>query len=132
MHIENSTKYLGEVFHNSGKTKFNIAERSAKAHAIISEIRRILTDVPIGRYKTQTGLQLRQDMFVKGVLNNSEVWQGLGAADITDSEKINHQLMRFICNSHAKMAVEFLYLESGSLPLKTLLHPGELCTFIVC
>ena len=88
MHRENSTKYLGDSFHNSGKTKFNIAERSAKAHAILAEIRAIPTDVPIGRYKTRTGLQLRQDMFVKGVLYNSEVWQGLGAADITALEKL--------------------------------------------
>jgi hypothetical protein len=38
MHIEYSTKYVGEIFHISGKTKFNIAERSAKAHAILAEI----------------------------------------------------------------------------------------------
>ena len=29
--------------------------------------------------------------------------------------------MRFICNSHAKTAVEFLYLESGSIPLKNII-----------
>ena len=60
-------------------------------------------------------------MFVNGVLYNSEVWQGLGATDITALEKIDHQLMRFICNSHAKTAVEFLYLESGSIPLKNII-----------
>ena len=83
MHGENGTKYLVDIFHNSGKTKFNIAERSAKAHAILAGIRAILRDVPLGKYKTQTGLQLRQAMFANGVLYNSEVWQGLGEANIS-------------------------------------------------
>ena len=52
---------------------------------------------------------------------NSEILQGLGATDIKVLEKVDHQLMRFICNGHAKIAVEFLYLESGSLPLKNII-----------
>ena len=66
-------KYVGDVFHNSGKSRFNIIERCTKAYAILAEIRAILTDVPHRKYRTEVGLQFRQAMFVKGVLYNSEV-----------------------------------------------------------
>ena len=105
MHRENSTKYLGDIFHNSGKSRFNIIERSSKAYAILAEIRAILTDVPLGKYRTEIGLQLRQAMFVNGVLYNAEVWQGLRATDLTLLENIDHQLMSIICDSHSKTPV---------------------------
>ena len=38
MHEENSAKYLGDIFHKSGKAKFNIVERQNKAYAILAEI----------------------------------------------------------------------------------------------
>ena len=120
MHRETSTKYLGDTLHNSGKTKFNILQRSAKAHAILAEICAILTDVPLGKYRTEAGLQLRQAMFVNGVLYNSETWQGLGTTDLTILENIDHQLIHIICDEHAKTPVEFLYLESGCLQLKNM------------
>ena len=59
MHRETSTKYLGDILHNSGKTKFNIIERSAKANAILDEICAILTNVPLGKYRTEAGLQFQ-------------------------------------------------------------------------
>ena len=57
-------------------------------------------------------------MFLNGVLYNSEVWQGLNSTDITMLENVDHQLLRVICNGHAKTATEFLYLETATLPLK--------------
>ena len=83
MHREEMTSYLGDILHESGKPKYNIIDRTAKAYAILAEIRAILADVPLGRYKTEIGLQLRQAMFVNGVLFNSEVWQGLNSTDLT-------------------------------------------------
>ena len=90
MHREN---YLGDIFHNSGKLHFNIIERCTKSYAILAEIQAILTDVLLGKYRTEVGLQLQQAMFVKGVLYNSEVWQGLKATCPTLLENIYHQLI---------------------------------------
>ena len=58
----------------SGKVNINLIERRAKAYAIFAEIRAILEDVPLGKYRVEVGLQLRQAMFINGVLFNSEVW----------------------------------------------------------
>ena len=121
MHREEKTKYLGDIIHSSGKSKPNILERAARAYAILSEIRAILADVPLGKYKTEIGLQLRQSMFVNGVMFNSETWQGLGSTDITMLEVVDHKLMDVICNGHSKTPTEFYYLETGTLPIKNVL-----------
>ena len=76
MHIRESSKNLGDLFHSSGKSRHNILERSTKAYAIFAEIKAILNDVPLGKYRVEAGLHLRQSMFLNGVLFNSEVWQG--------------------------------------------------------
>ena len=60
-------------------------------------------------------------MFVNGVLYNSEFWQGLRTADITILEVVDHQLMRLICDGHSKTPIEFYYLETASLQLKSIL-----------
>ena len=54
MHNTDSTVYLGDTVHSSGKSKFNINERCIKAYAIMAEIRAILQDVPLGKYKTKS------------------------------------------------------------------------------
>ena len=50
MHKEVETKYLGDIIHCNGKSKPNILARSAKAYVILSEIKAILSDVPLGKY----------------------------------------------------------------------------------
>ena len=95
MHEAESTKYLGDILHQSGKAKYNIKERQIKAYAIKAEIRAILEEVPLGKYRTEIGLQLRQAMFVNGVLFNSEVWPKLTVADITMLETVDHHLITF-------------------------------------
>ena len=118
MHKEESVKYLGDILHKSGKAKANIKERQVKAHAIVAEISAILSEIPLGKYRMQVGLQLRQAMFLNGVLFNSEVWPKLTIAEVTELEKIDHRLLRTICKAHSKTQIEFLYLETGCMPLK--------------
>ena len=48
---------------------------------------------------------------------NSEVWHGVKPTDLEILIKIDHQILRYICGSHAKTPVEFLYMETGSLPI---------------
>ena len=102
-----------QIMHSSGKSKYNLLDRTTKAHTILSEIRAILTDVPLGKYRTEIGLQLGQAMFVNGLLFNSEAWQGNGSSDIKCLENVDHQLMRVICNGYAKTPLEFMYMETA-------------------
>ena len=51
------------------------------------------------------------------MLFNSEVWQGMNSTDITMLETIDHQLMKVICNGHAKTPSEFYYLDTAAITI---------------
>ena len=72
----------------------------------MTEIRAILQDVPLSKYKIKVGLQLTKPMSVNGVLFNSEVWNFISKQDITKLEVIDHQVKRVIFDSHTKTAIE--------------------------
>ena len=117
MHKVDRTKYLGDIIHKSGKVTSNITVRCVKGVASFSVIRAILEDFPPGKYRTEIGIDLIQAMFLNSVLFNCETWHGLIDADITQLNIIDNQLLRYICKAHAKTPVEFLFLETGAIPL---------------
>ena len=86
----------------------------------------IIQDVPLGKYKVKIGLQLRQAMFLNGVLYNSEVWHSPTKEDISKLEVIDHQLMRAIFDAHSKTPIEFLYLETSEKPLSYIISSRRL------
>ena len=85
---------------------------------IIAEIKAILNEIPLGRYKLEIGLKLRQAMLINGMLYNSEAWHSITNQDIKVLERIDETLLRFLLSSHSKTPLEFLYLESGAIPIR--------------
>ena len=59
----------------------------------------ILNEVPLGKFKVEIGLLLRQAMLVNGVLYNSEVWHSLSPNDIIPLEIVDETLLRFMLMS---------------------------------
>ena len=111
-------KYLGDSINEKGTLKDTIENRIAKGWAYVSEIGAILSEFPFGSKKIQVGLMLREAMFLNGVLHSSEAWHGLTATQIAQIELVDHHLMRTILGAHSKTPTEFLYLETGALPVK--------------
>ena len=66
-------------------------------------------------------MQLRESMLINGMLFNSEAWHGVTAANVATLEKIDQQLLRHILNAHKSTTTEFLYLETGAVPLNWIL-----------
>ena len=64
--MKNSTieKYLGDYIDTNGKIKATLDDRIQKGYGILSEIRAIINKVPLGKYKLEIGLELRQAMFL--------------------------------------------------------------------
>ena len=87
-------KYLGDFVDKSGKIKPTIDDRVAKGWGIVSEIKAILNELPLGKYKLEIGLQLRQAMLVNGVLYNSEAWHCLNESHIEDLQKYTRKKPR--------------------------------------
>ena len=111
-------KYLGDYVSSSGCVKQTVAERVSKGYGIVSEIKAIIEEIPLGKYKVDIGLKLRQSLLLNGLLFNSEVWHSITLQEIYQLEKIDNILLRYLLGCPAKTAIEFLYLETGSVPIR--------------
>ena len=108
-------KYLGDIIHQNGKQHATIIDRISKGYGILANITAILTDIPLGHRRFQIGLELRQALWINGILHNSEVWQELNDKDKKELNKIDHCVLKLITGSHAKAPTEQLYLETASI-----------------
>ena len=115
-------KYLGDMINTTGNAKATGADRISRGHGIVSEIRAILNEVPLGRYKLEMGLHLRQAMLINRLLFNSEAWHSVTQQDILSFEKLDKSLLR----DHSKTPLEMLYLESGATPIRFVLASRRL------
>ena len=86
----------------------------------------MLSDLPLGKRKIKAGLVLREAMLLNGVLFNSEAWHGLTSTHIARLQIIDNALLRENTSSHAKIATEFLYLETGTLPITQIITSRRL------
>ena len=121
MNDSESEKCLGDIVDKSGKIKATISEKVAKGYGIISEIQAILKEVPLGKYKLETGLKLSQAMLINVMLFNSEAWHSVTDQDILALQNVDETLLRFMLNSHSKAPIECLYLESGAILIKCII-----------
>jgi hypothetical protein len=118
MEQSNQEKYLGDLVDKSGKVRPNIEARKARGFGIVSNILAIVNEIPLGHWKVDAGLRLRQAMLVNGILFNSEAWHGVSKADLSVLEKVDESLLRGLLKGHSKLPLEALYLETASLPIR--------------
>ena len=117
MKSSNREKYLGDLITN-GTIRNTIENRKNKGFGIITEIMAILEEIPLGRYKIEIGLKLRQAMLINGMLYNSEAWHAVSEVEIKMLEAVDETLLRALVKGHSKTPLEFLYLEAGVMPIR--------------
>ena len=125
MKNSNKEKYLGDLITN-GTIRNTIEERKNKGFGIINEIMAILDEIPLGRYKMEIGLRLRQAMLVNGMLYNSEAWHAVSEIEIRMLEAVDETFLRGLVNAHSKTPLEFLYLEAGVMPIRFIISARRL------
>ena len=111
-------KYLGDVISDDGTLDETIKSRKLKGYSYISEIRALLSDMPFGHRRVEVGLILRDAMFVNGILCNSEAWHAISEKHIEQFEVMDRSLMKSIIKAHPKVQNEFLFLETGAIPIR--------------
>ena len=111
-------KYLGDIIDKTGKIQETVQNRKLKGQGIVAEIMSIIKEVPLGKHRVEVALKLREAMLINGMLFNSEAWHGLTATQIATLEKVDQSLLRQILNAHKGTPIEFLYLETGCVPIK--------------
>ena len=121
MHDSQREKYLGDIVDRSGKIRKTIEDRKSKGYGIVSEILAIINEIPLGQFRIEIGLKLREAMLVNSMLFNSEAWHGISENEIRILETVDEHLLRALVGGHAKTPLEFLYLESGSVPIRYLI-----------
>ena len=114
-----SEKYLGDILTNKCDPHSTIIERIAKGYGILSNIRAILHDIPLGSKYIEFGILLRNACFINSTLFNSE-------ADIKKLSNIDRQILVCSLGSNAKVSTEMLYLETASLPLEWIIRSRRL------
>ena len=119
-------KYLGDIIDKTGKCRATIEERQKKGYGIVAEILAILSEIPLGQYRMEIGLLLRQAMLVNGMLFNSEAWHAITEEELRMMESVDEHLIRSLVKGHSKTSIEFLYLESGALPIRFLISSRRL------
>ena len=115
---ETSVKYLGDHVNHTGSVKATVEERRARAFGISAEVLSITNSVPLGQWRMKSGVMLRQAMLVNGTLYNSECWQGINVdKEIQTLNKPDLALLRGLVSSYSKVPLEFLFLETGCVPV---------------
>ena len=74
MKTSEKEKYLGDIINNKANSKDTIEDRIARGNAILSQMTAILSDIPLGKRRTEAGIELRHAWFLNGCLFNSEIW----------------------------------------------------------
>ena len=118
----NTQTYLGDTISNTGSNTENIKQRCKIGHAAISQIKSLLKDMNMGKFGIQIGLILRDSIFVSKMLLNSEVWYCVTQSQITELEKIDRILLRYILGAHSKTGIEWLYADTGRLNMESLMQ----------
>ena len=117
MKTSDKEKYLGDQITSKANSKDTIEARISRGNAVLAQMTALLSDLPLGKRRTETGMILRSAWFLNGCLFNSEVWTGYLPKDLHALEVIDHQIMRLILGAQAKAPTEMLYLETAQLPI---------------
>ena len=82
--MENSKRetYLGDIIDESGTNKPNFEKRKSNGYGIVSNILAIVNEVPLGQWKVEAGLRLRQVMLINGILYNPEACHNVNNKDV--------------------------------------------------
>ena len=119
--------YLGDKIDRSGLLKHTIEARVGKGFGAITTILAIVDEIPLAHWRVAAGLELRQAMFLNGCLFNSEAWQGISSDEEEQLEKVDEALLRGLLKAHAKVPLEALHLETGTISVKYILKGRRLC-----
>ena len=89
---------------------------------MIAEILAIIKDIPLGQYKLEIGSKLTKAMLlISWLLFDSEAWHDIHEKEIKILETVDEHLLRLLISPHSKKPLEFLFLESGAIPIRFIL-----------
>ena len=110
-------KYVGDIISEDGKIDKMVRARAMRGMGIISTIMNILKELNLGKFHFETGLILRESIFLSSMLVNSETWVNIKKEDIEVLESLDRILMRRLLETPTSTPKPSLYLELGCIPV---------------
>ena len=86
-------KCLGDYLTKFANPLATMEDRRQKGEGILSNIRAILEDVPLGTRRLEIGLTLREAWFLNGTLYNSEEWCTYKRTDLKVFEVLDRKIL---------------------------------------
>ena len=68
---------------------------------MVAEILAIANNIPLGQYRIEIGLKLRQTMLISAMLFNSEAWHDISDGKIKSLEVVDEHLIRSLVSAHS-------------------------------
>ena len=81
----------------------------------------MLKEVSLGYHFFKMAMVFRNLKFINSVLINAEVWHSVVEDDLKDLKKADKILLPKILEAPEKTCVEYLYLETGAMPIQDIL-----------
>ena len=103
-------KYVGDMISEDCTVQKCLAFRVSKGIGIIAQLMSLLAEVTLGVHYFEVAMQLRESIFLNGILFNTEVWYGLKEQDMKELEHVDEMLLRKLMMAHRSTPKESLYL----------------------
>ena len=113
-----SEKYIGDIISENGSNDANIARRRSVGMGATSQIFTILKEVTLGENYIEVGLIMRESILLSKMLLSAESWYKLFDYQIEKLEEVDLNFYRKLLNCHSKTGLEFLFSETGTIPIK--------------
>ena len=126
MKSSSKEKYLGNLLTNDGKITENITERYNKGLGTVNQILSMLKELHFGKYYFEMALLFRNSILLNGMLFSIEALYGIKTVHLEKLEACDKIFLRKVLNAHSKTAIEALYLETGTLPIRFIIMARRL------
>ena len=113
--------YLGELVSSNSKIDKNIEKRVSRGISAGNAIIEILNETVFGNYDFEVFVVLRNSLLLSTLISNGESWNNIMTKHIQDLEQTDERIMCKKFELHPKTSRTFLYLETGTMPVRYLL-----------
>ena len=121
-----STRYLGDIYSESGTNKELIDDRVKKGKSTTISIMAMCTNITLGLYRIRVSLLLYEVVFLAAVLFNSQAWSNITKAQFNQLETSQLRFLKRTMQVPSSTPNAFTFLELGVLPIRYKIHKRQL------
>ena len=92
----------------------------------MNQILSMLKELHFGKYYFEMALLFRNSILLNGMLFSIEALYGIKTVHLEKLEACDKIFLRKVLNAHSKTAIEALYLETGTLPIRFIIMARRL------